>query len=94
MLSAKSTITELCVFAEWATLVIRTISAKSRDAKATQNVLSLKHASIENVLTLAHWKDVESMLSALPKITGLFALVRQDTDQTLILTSDASSMSA
>jgi hypothetical protein len=29
MLSAKSTITELCVFAEWATLVIRTISAKS-----------------------------------------------------------------
>jgi len=59
----------------------------------TLNAHLLKLASTENVLTLALWKDVESMPSALPKIIEQCALVHQAIALILIHTLDANNMS-
>lgn len=63
------------------------------DARVTLNALSLKPASIENVLTLALWRDVESMLFVLQRITGQCVLVHQAIALILIHTLGANNMS-
>ena len=59
----------------------------------TLNALSLKPASIENVLTRALWRDVESMLFVLQRITGQCVLVHQAIALILIHTLGANNMS-